>query len=234
MLLVLGLTAMWLGWSQVSLSYVRGWLRLPLAASGAVLVVLALTGMVRRGGHGHAGDGHGHGGARSAWLLIVPVLVLLLVTPPALGSYAASRRAPASGGAAGDLEPLPEVIDGAVPLGVTELVTRAGSDEGRRSLAGVRVRMLGFVVPDQQGRAGTYSLARFNFFCCAADSEPYLVGIQGDGGARKADQWLLVEGVLAAPAADATPDDGAPALTVDEVSQVGAPADRYEHSLYAP
>ncbi|HEX6245842.1 MAG TPA: hypothetical protein VFZ61_33185, partial [Polyangiales bacterium] len=40
--------------------------------------------------HGHGHD-HGHHEPRVGWLLILPVLGLLLVAPPALGSYAAGQ-----------------------------------------------------------------------------------------------------------------------------------------------
>jgi uncharacterized repeat protein (TIGR03943 family) len=238
MLLTVGGMALWLGLSDATLSYVRAWLRLPLAASGVVLLVLALA-TLRRGsgedqqpvGHDH---GHGAGGPRSAWLLVLPVLVLLLVAPPALGSYAAGRRAPGAGGdATGDVPALPEAVGGAVPLAVSEFVSRALYDR-RQSLADVRVRMLGFVTPADKPGDG-YRLARFNFFCCAADAEAYEITIRGDPTPRRADQWLLVEGRwLPEPVAKATaPSTRRPVLIVDSVTPVDPPADRYEHNLYA-
>jgi len=238
MLLTVGGMALWLGLSDATLSYVRAWLRLPLAASGVVLLALALATL--RWGSGKeeepAGHDHGHGdrGPRSAWLLVVPVLVLLLVAPPALGSYAASRRAPGAGGdPSGDFPALPEAVGGAVPLAVSEFVSRALYDQ-RQSLAGVRVRMLGFVTPADKPGDG-YRLARFNFFCCAADAGVYEVAVRGDSTPRRADQWLLVEGRwLPEPVATATaPSTRRPVLIVDSATPVGPPADRYEHNLFA-
>jgi hypothetical protein len=96
MLLVVGATALWLGLSDATLAYVRAALRPPLAVSGLILFALALITLRQppkaeehEGTDG--GDAHGEHSLRSAWLL-VPVLVLLLVAPPALGSYAASRQ----------------------------------------------------------------------------------------------------------------------------------------------
>jgi uncharacterized repeat protein (TIGR03943 family) len=238
MLLTVGAMALWLGLSDATLAYVRAWLRLPLAASGVVLLVLALATLQWGSGEDGepAGHDHGHGdrGPRSAWLLVVPVLVLLLVAPPALGSYAASRRAPGTGGdSTGDFPALPEAVGGAVPLPVSEFVSRALYDR-RQSLAGVRVRMLGFVTPSDKPGEG-YRLARFNFFCCAADTAAYEVAVRGDSTPRRADQWLLVEGRwLPEPAAKATaPSTRRPVLIVDSVTPVDPPADRYEHNLYA-
>lgn len=85
MLAVVGAMALWLGLTDAALAYVRGTLRPPLVASGAVLLVLAGAALRGRqptpGGHGHD-----HGVPRSGWLLALPVLVLLLMAPPAASS----------------------------------------------------------------------------------------------------------------------------------------------------
>jgi uncharacterized repeat protein (TIGR03943 family) len=232
MLLVVGATALWLGLSEASLAYVRAALRPPLAASGAVLLAVAVATLRGRPRPAPApDDGHGHGGRLGAgWLLILPVLVLLLVAPPALGSYAASRQAPRAGGGVGAFPPLPDPVDGAVPLPVSEFVSRALYDQ-HRSLQGARVRVLGFVTPAD---GGGYRLTRFNFFCCAADAEAYEITIHGDRTRRQADQWLLVEGrwLPEPPVSDEAPSSRRPVLVADSVTPVRPPADRYEHNLY--
>jgi uncharacterized repeat protein (TIGR03943 family) len=231
MLLVVGATALWLGLSDASLAYVRAALRPPLAASGAVLLALAAA-TLRAGPQSRpAPDGHGHGGRLGAgWLLILPVLVLLLVAPPALGSYAASRQATRAGGPVGAFPPLADPVDGAVPVTVSEFVGRALYDQ-RRSLEGTRVRVLGFVTP---GDDGGYRLARFNVFCCAADAEAYEIAVRGDPGRRQADQWLLVEGhwLPEPPVKTIAPSSRRPVLVAETVTPVRPPTDRYEHSLY--
>jgi uncharacterized repeat protein (TIGR03943 family) len=230
MLLLVGATALWLGLTDAALAYVRGALRPPLVASGLVLLGLAAATLRGRdpGGQGH---GHGHGAPRSGWLLAVPVLVLLLVTPPALGSFAASRQGAATPGEPTGVFPaLPEPVGGAVALPVSEFVTRAlyGKD---RSLQGVRVRLLGFVAPAE---GGGYLLTRFNLFCCAADGQAYQLEVRGDRDRRRADQWLLVEGRWEPrPAFDTiAPTSVRPVLVADSVTPVRPPADRYEHNLY--
>jgi uncharacterized repeat protein (TIGR03943 family) len=231
MLLVVGATALWLGLSDASLAYVRAALRPPLVASGAVLLLLVVATLRGRPRPVPApDDGHGHGGRLGAgWLLILPVL-LLLVAPPALGSYAASRQAPVAGGGVGAFPPLPDPVDGAVPLPVSEFVSRALYDQ-HRSLAGVRVRVLGFVTPAD---GGDYRLTRFNFFCCAADAEAYEITVRGDPTPRRADQWLLVEGrwLPEPPVSGEAPSSRRPVLVADAVTPVRPPADRYEHNLY--
>jgi uncharacterized repeat protein (TIGR03943 family) len=239
LLLVVGATALWLGLSDASLAYVRAVLRLPLAASGPILLALGLLTLrqaPRAEEHDGAevGDGHGEHSLRSAWLLLVPVLVLLLVAPPALGSYAARLQSSSAGGqASGDFPPLPAPVDGAVPLLLSEFVSRAYYDRGQ-SLAGVQVRLLGFAAPDE-GVDGNYMLYRFNFFCCAADNDVFGVVVRGDPVPRPADQWLVVEGrwVVEPPLTALAPTLRRPVLIASSVTPVAPPKDRYEHNLYA-
>jgi hypothetical protein len=101
MLLLVGAMALWLGLTDAALAYVRGALRPPLVVSGVVLLVLAGAALRRRGPD-RGGHGHDDGAPRSGWLLALPVLVLLLVAPPALGSFAASRQANTAASAADD------------------------------------------------------------------------------------------------------------------------------------
>jgi uncharacterized repeat protein (TIGR03943 family) len=233
MLALVGATALWLGLTDAALAYVRAALRPPLVASGVVLLVLAGAALGRRepapGGHGH-----GHGAPRSGWLLALPVLVLLLVAPPALGSFAAGRQTGSAAAAGGDpggvFPPLPEPVGGAVPLPVSEFVTRALYDKDR-TLAGARVRLLGFAAPRKDGG---YLLTRFNLFCCAADGQAYQLEVRGDRERRQPDQWLVVEGRwLPQRVYDGIAPSGVrPVLVADSVTPVRAPADPYEHNLY--
>jgi uncharacterized repeat protein (TIGR03943 family) len=233
MLALVGAMALWLGLTDAALAYVRGTLRPSLVASGVVLLVLA--GSALRGRE-PAPDGHGHdhGAPRSGWLLALPVLVLLLAAPPALGSFAAGRQAgsvSAAGGEADGVFPsLPEPVGGAVPLPVSEFVSRALYDKDR-TMAGARVRLLGFAAP---GNDGGYLLTRWNLFCCAADGQAYQLEVRGDRVPRQPDQWLVVEGRwLPQPAHDGIAPSGVrPVLQADSVTPVRPPADPYEHNLY--
>jgi uncharacterized repeat protein (TIGR03943 family) len=229
-LAMVGVTALWLGLTDAALAYVRGALRPPLVASGVVLLVLAGVAASRRGS---APGGHDHGAPRSGWLLALPVLVVLLAAPPALGSFAASRQAGSAaqaGDPGGAFPPLPEPVGGAVPIPVSEFVTRALYDKDR-SLQGVRVRLLGFAAPRE---GGGYLLTRFNLFCCAADGEAYQLEVRGDRSQRQADQWLVVEGrwLPQKVYGEIAPSGVRPVLVADSVTPVRPPADRYEHNLY--
>jgi uncharacterized repeat protein (TIGR03943 family) len=233
LLVVLGATAVWLWWSGDALNYVRPGLAPYLLVSGVVVLLLGLLpplGLLGDQAAGHAGghDGHRHR-ARVGWLLLVPVLVVMLVQPTALGSYAVSSRSTVPGGDGG-FEPLAAPVRGAVPMSMAEFVTRAVRDPGQ-SLAGVRVRLVGFVAPG--GGAGNYQLTRFVIFCCAADAEALQAEVRGDPTPRARDQWLEVEGTwMARPtAAEDDPSPPPPALHADVVRPVTPARPPYEYSV---
>ena len=241
LLLVLGATAVWLWHSGQALNYVRPGLVPLVGAAGLVLVALGLLpplGLFGASRAGHRSDGsgdqdghqHQHGG-RVGWLLLVPVLVVLLVQPAALGSYAASSRTvvPGSGGN-GQFPPLSAPVRGAVPMPMAEFVTRAVRDPGQ-SLAGVRVRLTGFVAPAEAGDHG-WRLTRFVIFCCAADAEALQTVIRGDAVPRARDQWLEVEGTWQPrPAAVNDPNPQPPVLDADLVRPIAPPRPPYEYSM---
>ncbi len=168
--------------------------------AGLVIIVLALIDVVRDlqgrpdpAAHGADGDGLGHDGTghhetgRVAWLLLLPVLTVLLVSPSALGSdavdLAGGRTAPTAAVPADD--PLPP---GDAPvLAVVDFVSRvaAMSSSGRAGqagpLVGRDVTLTGFVVPARTG-PGT-DLTRLVISCCAADASPVRVHLADPAGA---------------------------------------------------
>jgi uncharacterized repeat protein (TIGR03943 family) len=233
LLVALGATAVWLSWTDAALNYIRPSLEPYLLAGG---VVLALLGLLPPGGllgrHAPAQrDGHGHDGERLrvGWLLLAPVLVVVLVQPAALGSYATSGRA-AVPGAGGSFPALAAPVQGAVPMTMAEFVTRALRDRAR-SLAGVRVRLVGFAAPGEGAEA--YRLTRFVIFCCAADAEALQVVVRGDGTQRQRDQWLEVDGQWLprpVPAAD-DPSPPPPVLSADTVRPIARPHRPYEYTV---
>jgi uncharacterized repeat protein (TIGR03943 family) len=200
-----GTMALYLGRSDAALAYVKAGLQPLLVASGVVLVGL---GLVAVAGHGHDQHGHQPHGSRVAWLLALPPLALVLVVPPALGAFAANRqpirpppvlhprpsgpRGPAAASSGDAFPPLIPPRDGtAVPMALGEYLAR--DDQEPYTLAGVRIRLLGFVTPQHRGRDG-YLLTRFAISCCAADATALRVAIRGDRVGRAPDTWLEVEG----------------------------------------
>jgi uncharacterized repeat protein (TIGR03943 family) len=232
LLVVLGATAVWLWWSGDALNYVRPGLAPFLLASGVILVLLGLLPPLGLLGEQTAGPATGHGGhhmARVGWLLLVPVLVVMLVQPAALGSYAVAGRSVVPGGDGG-FQPLAAPVRGAVPMSMAEFVTRAARDPGQ-SLAGVRVRLVGFVTPSDDGDG--YRLTRFVIFCCAADAEAMQAVVRGDPTPRARDQWLEVEGRWLPRPVAAEDDPSPPPPVLDaEVARPVAPArPPYEYSV---
>ena len=236
LLVVLGATAVWLWWSGQALNYVRPGLTPYVLAGG---VVVGLLGMLPPLGllgketaqADHRGGHHQHRG-RVGWLLLVPVLVVILVQPAALGSYAVASRSTVPGGDhEGGFDPLAAPVRGAVPMSMAEFVTRAVRDPGQ-SLAGVRVRLVGFVAPSQ-GHEGGYRLTRFVIFCCAADAEALQTVVRGDPTPRARDQWLEIEGtwVPRPTAAEDDPSPPPPALQVATVRPVAPARPPYEYSV---
>jgi uncharacterized repeat protein (TIGR03943 family) len=227
----LGATAVWLWRSGEALNYVRPGLAPLVLAAGVVLLALGLLpplGLLGARAAGPAG-GHRHR-APVGWLLLVPVLVVLVVQPAALGSYAASSRSVVPGGGDGDFPPLAAPVRGAVPMPMAEFVTRAVRDPGR-SLAAVRVRLTGFVAPAESGDGG-WRLTRFVIFCCAADAEALQAVVHGDPAPRARDQWLEVEGTWQPrPAAVDDPNPQPPVLDADAVRPIAPPRPPYEYSM---
>ncbi|WP_103348161.1 TIGR03943 family protein [Amycolatopsis sp. CA-128772] len=202
-----------------------------IVAGGAVMVVLGAVAIVRdllaaRRSVSHDHDGHAHS-ARPAWLLLVPVLAVFLVAPPALGADSVIRteaRAPASAAAA-DAAAFPPLPAGnVVPLPVNEFVSRAGWDAAG-TLNGRTVSLTGFVVHT----GGRTLLARLVISCCAADAFPVTVHLRGGEADHLAsDAWIQVTGQVvpgtATKATSYTPD-----FTPASVTTVPTPEDPYEY-----
>lgn len=237
--------------SDVYLRYVQPGLRIPLIASGVLLVLLGLIGAARDGfpfnrsepepephdgGHDHADHdhadhdhtdhGHDHSrGPRVAWLLYVPALSLLLFAPPALGSYTASRddntQAQSSTAGAGTFPALKASASGPVDLSLSEFTSRAIWDTAR-SMKGRTLRLTGFVTP---GSGGTWYLSRLVVSCCAADAQVLKVEIRG-AEAPPADAWVTVTGQWRVLGQVGT-DSARAALNADSVKRIAEPKDPY-------
>ncbi|AEV81169.1 membrane protein [Actinoplanes sp. SE50] len=183
--------------TDVFLRYVKEGLRPFLLVAGILLVaaaVMTLWHEWRPGGDGHHDDGHGHGQHEPAvgWLLILPVLAILLISPPALGSYTAKQAGSVSvqPDTTSDYPPLP--AGEPVTVNLLDYASRAIFDKGK-SLAGRTVRMTGFITPDAAGKP---MLTRIVLICCAADGQPIKVGLTGGTPIdAPADTWVEIIGV---------------------------------------
>ncbi len=248
-LLLLGGSVLKVSFTDMYLRYVKEGLRPFLIGAGILLVVAALMtlyyelrprgvtpdetepGADEQGGHEADGHGHDHGGGgghhepRIGWMLILPVLGLLLVAPPALGSYAAEQAGTAlSDQQISDYPPLPE--GDPVKIGLLDYASRAIFDEGL-SLGDRRLQLTGFVIP---GTDGEVMLARMILSCCAADGRPIKLGLDGDPPTGlPSDSWVEVIGQYT-DRTGADPVNGAdiPYLRVESWRQIDQPKNPYE------
>jgi uncharacterized repeat protein (TIGR03943 family) len=219
--------------TDLYLRYVKDGLRPFLLAAGVVLIAAAVTTLwfeLRPGRKGRKPppqrehhEGHGHREPRIAWLLVLPVFALVLVTPPALGSYAADRAGTA-------LQPpvaFPALAAGdPVQIGVVDYAARAVYDHGR-SLGDRRIKITGFVTV---GGRGVPYLTRMVLNCCAADAQPVKVGLTGQiPPVLQPDTWYEIIGVYTdRQAVDPINNGVIPYIDVVQARPVPAPDDGYE------
>ncbi|GIF19963.1 putative repeat protein (TIGR03943 family) [Actinoplanes tereljensis] len=187
--------------TDLYLRYVKEGLRPFLIVAGLLLVAAAVMTLWQslRAGEAEeehdAGHDHGHSHAhepRIGWLLILPVLGLLLVAPPALGSFAAGKSGSVSATPVSDSDYPALPAGDPAPVSLLDYASRALFDEGK-SLTGRNVRLTGFVTPAPDGSP---MLARIVLSCCAADGRPIKLGLTGQVPQEvAADTWIEVVGV---------------------------------------
>ncbi|MEV6194868.1 TIGR03943 family protein [Streptomyces sp. NPDC051920] len=176
------------------------------------------------GGHSHS-HSHSHREPRISWLLVLPLLALILVAPPALGSYSAMRTGTALQAPFGYAK-LP--AGDPVTLGLVDYASRAAYDHGR-SLGGRQVKITGFVALD---RKGAPYLVRMALNCCAADAQPVKIGLSGrTPPVLRPDTWLEVTGRYTAKRTTDPVNGGIiPYLEVGSARPVPTPRDPYDES----
>lgn len=225
-LFVVGGAVLRASFTDLYLRYVRAGLRPLLVVAGVVLIIAAVATFwyeLRPAGRKRGdGDGPAHREPRIAWLLVLPVFALIMVAPPALGSYAANRTGTALQRPAG----FPALSAGdPLPISVLDYAGRAVYDHGH-SLADRRMKITGFITV---GRDAPY-LTRMVLSCCAADALPIKVGLSGrvPPGLRP-DTWLEVIGTYTSKEVkDQVNDATIPFIEVSQARAVPAPHDRYE------
>ncbi|WP_405996987.1 TIGR03943 family putative permease subunit [Streptomyces sp. NBC_00829] len=226
------------GCTDLYLRYVKAGLRPFLLGAGIVLIATAMATVwyelrrprppreERPEQHEHDdGRGHSHREPRISWLLVLPLLALILVAPPAPGSYSAMRTGTA-------LQPpwgFPTLPAGnPLKLAVLDYAGRAAYDHGR-SLGDRQVRITGFIT---LGPGGTPYLARMTLNCCAADAQPVKIGLSGRTPTTlRPDTWVEVTGTYTTRQAKDPVNDGViPFISVTRVRAVPAPREQYENS----
>ena len=209
------------------LNYVKEGMRTWLLISGTTLIVLgvmALLDALRRGRksedeatpHDEPGDG-----PRAAWLLILPVLAIFLIAPPALGAFSVARdTSNAAEPAEAKAPPLP--AGDPVPMSVAEYVGRAVWDDGL-TLEGRTVAMTGFVTPDP---AGGWWLSRLAMACCAADAIASKIKVV-NAPDLPANTWVDVTGAWI-PGGGTKTETAVPLIEIRELVEVPQPKNPYD------
>lgn len=232
LLVLLGGALLKIAWTGTYLRYVKPSLLPFLVAAGVVILALGVIAIIRdlRGARAqHADHGehidHGEHTGRSPWLLLLPVLAIFLVAPPALGADTVSRSAGAVAAPQPAIEFPPLPAEPAPALRMSDFVTRAVWDKSG-TLHGRQVRLLGFIVHSAEG--GTH-LARLAIACCAADATPMKVRLDGRDGLASLpqDSWFEVRGQVV-PGSATHDTRFVPTLTVSDLYPVPAPAEPYE------
>jgi uncharacterized repeat protein (TIGR03943 family) len=232
LLLLLGLATAIITITGVYTRYVKPSLLPWLAAVAVLLIVLALSAIVRdlrRGRDDNAGsDEHtGHAHRRGiGWLIAVPVLLLAFVVPPALGAQAAAPLAITL--SPNELrEPFPPLLAGRAPeVPLKEVMKRVALDSAG-TLNSRLITIVGFTLKADSGT----DLARITIFCCAADAQLGRLHLRGSAAAPAAElpdnTWIRVEGTIAPPGDAASP--AIPTMTVSTLTRVDAPANTYAY-----
>jgi uncharacterized repeat protein (TIGR03943 family) len=224
--------------SEDYLRYVKPGLRWPLIIAGALLVYTALRTLAREvldslpdpeGPAAETEEEHegspAHGGPLVAWLLILPVCAIVLVGPPALGSYSVDRSgATAIAKPSSDYPPLP--AGDPIEVSLLDYVSRAVWDNGT-SLRHRTLRMTGFVTTDAHGRV---YLTRLVLTCCAADAQALRIVLNGDiPPGLDPDTWITVAGHYdPARLTDPVSQETVPTLALSSLSRVTAPSEPYD------
>lgn len=219
------------------------------------------SGLRAHAPHGGPGDaeldahGHAHTRSRAPWLILAPVLLLLIVSPTALGADAVSRNAGSQAVAGLDAAPAAATVyegyapnDGSgsakdssgrrtLPFGplpsgtdpvvlLKEFVLRALYDADN-SVTRTPVTLVGFIAPAGDGFTSGYTLARLSINCCAADANPVRVHIEGDPPFPE-NTWVAVV-ATAVEGTGGTDNDYVPTARITSIGPVQQPPDPYEH-----
>jgi len=230
-LLLVGISIVMITASGAFTRYVKPGLLAWLAASAVLLIALALLaiiGDIRRGGPRASDHDQAHTDkAGIVWLLVVPVLILIFVTPPALRPSAAT---PSVSSVSNDVlnQAFPPLPAGTAPdVSLPEVLMRAAHDT-TGSLTNRSITVTGFVLNEAQG----VDLGRIVIICCAADAQLARIHLRGPAAAHAAgladNTWLRVEGQVT-PAPRQPNSLAIPTLQATAVTRVDAPANPYAY-----
>lgn len=230
--------------SDIYLRYVKSSMHPFLLASGVILVFLGATTsymehrdaaaktanearLRSRFGPAIMEKMHAHShGPGVAWLLLLPVLAVVFINPPALGEWSAIHASPrVNNPQKRAFTPL--TARDPVKMTLAGYAQRAVWDE-TATLQGRSVKLTGFAVVE----GDSWYLTRLAVACCAADALTSKILIQGDTPPAKNGDWFEVIGTWVP-----TPKDGENAkvaiLQATSIQSVPEPRRTYERSSQA-
>jgi uncharacterized repeat protein (TIGR03943 family) len=228
LLLLVGLSTACIAITDAYTRYVKPSLLPWLVAAAALIIALAIVAIVRdqRRRSTRLHDGHSH---RSVivWLLVVPVVVLTIITPPAIRPRAAVTTVAE---VPTDIlrRPYPPLPAEAAPeLLLPEVVTRVAYDSAG-TLDSRLITVTGFTM--KQGDA--IYLARVVILCCAADARLSQLRLGGPAKAQAAvhpdNTWMRVEGKVPSGQGDSS-RRSIPVLEISRVALIEPPANPYAY-----
>ncbi|AQA02620.1 TIGR03943 family protein [Mycobacterium sp. MS1601] len=215
LLLLVGLSGVMIAATGAYTRYVKPTMLPWLLAGSIVVVLLAVLAMVadiRRGG----APGHQHR-SPMLWLLALPVVILLFISPPPIGARAVDTTAAATPVTA--RHPFAPLPPGPTPdVSVPDVLMRVAQDSAG-TLDHRRISVTGFVI-----HAGdNVDLGRVVIICCAADAQLARLRLGGTAATEAArfpdDTWLRVEGEV----------QPGPVLDIDSVTQIQTPSNPYAY-----
>ena len=178
---------------------------------GAVALTLASIGSLSLRRQGGRGDLLG------VAVMLLPIVAVLIVPKPSLGSLAASRKL--SGGPVVSLRPQPLGPGEKVSFAEIEYASESEEYASANGITdGYEVELTGFV-SDPDTSAADFALTRFSIFCCAADVVPHSVEVDAERDYEK-DVWVTVTGVL-------EERDGTFVVVARTIEEVPEPRDPY-------
>ena len=228
LLLLVGIATAMIAIGGAYTRYVKASLLPWLILTAVIVIALALVSMaadIRRGsGPDDDHGGHSHRGS-IAWLMMVPIVVLIFVTPPALRPEAAASKVTAVSTEV-LRRPFPALPDERAPeVAIPEVMIRAAQDTAG-TLDDRLITVIGFTLPEADG----VDLGRVVIICCAADAQLARIHLRGQTTPELRNYpeqtWLRVEGTVVPDKADGD-STSIPTLLVHSANRIEAPANPY-------
>lgn len=233
-LLLWGGTLLYFFFSGRVLAYLHPAFHWATLVAGAAMVLLGFFVMFfRETGHGCCG---GHESPTSGWrcfILVVPLLAATIVSPSQFGATAVANR-----GVVGSISQLPSAARegdyqmprnsrGHIEASTVDLLYASAEPSMRADFDGQEVEVIGQFLPARTGNphGDRFQLVRMFVVCCAADSRPVAVAVQGAGEFEDM-EWLRVTGRVSFPTEAGKPK----ALVVaDSIEKIDAPEEPFSY-----